>query len=158
MTTAWVPLATTTLSSTAASVTFGSISGSYRDLIIVAEGVSTSSVNGYLNFNSDTTGSNYNWVRMYGDGSTAASNSDTTTAIAYDFYTNRTMLILQIMDYSATDKHKTVLTRWNTAQNITGATAFRWANTSAITSITLDPGAASFSSGCTFSLYGSNRL
>lgn len=153
-------LATTTLTSAASSVTFSSIPTSVngvalRDLIVIASGVSSSSVNGLLHFNGVTTGTSYNWVRMFGTGSgSGSSNSDTTTAIAYDFYTNPTILRLQIMDYSVTDKHKTALTRWDTAGNITGTTAFRWLSTNAITSVSLNLGSATFSVGTTISLYG----
>lgn len=153
---AWVPLATTTLSSSAASITFGSISGGYRDLMLTFTGTSTASVNGNLYFNADTTSGNYSFVRMYGTGSATASN--TGNDIPYDFYTNPTMVQIQIMDYSATNKQKTALTRWDTAANITGATAYRWANTAAITSILIDPSTASFNAGCTFSLWGRNAL
>jgi hypothetical protein len=60
------------------------------------------------------------------------------------------------MDYSATNKHKTVLVRADNANSITMAHAARWANTSAITSIVLTSfeGAGNFAIGSTFSLYG----
>ena len=63
----YTPLARTTLSSAAASVTFSNISGSYTDLVLV---VSTISVNGtaYMTVNSDT-GTNYSRTFMYGTGS-----------------------------------------------------------------------------------------
>lgn len=151
----YLALANITLGANDTEVTFTSIPGTYRDLVLVVNGTSTASRNGYMFFNSDTTGTNYNWLRMYGQGTgSPASNSDTTTAINYDIYTSPTMIQFYIMDYSATDKHKTVLSRWDSVSNITGATAMRWENTNAITSITLDPADASFVSGATFSLYG----
>ena len=56
------------------------------------------------------------------------------------------------MDYSATDKHKTVLIRANHPGE-TVACAGRWANTAAITSITINT-ASTFVIGSVFSLYG----
>jgi hypothetical protein len=62
------------------------------------------------------------------------------------------------MDYSTTDKHKSVLVRENTAGSSTTlvvAKAGRWANTSAITSIYLFvSGGYSFATGTTVALYG----
>jgi hypothetical protein len=58
------------------------------------------------------------------------------------------------MDYSATDKHKTVLIRQNSVADSAFAMGARWANTAAITSIQLSLGAATFSTGTTFALYG----
>jgi hypothetical protein len=149
----YIALANTTLSGTAATITFSSIPATYRDLVVVLTGTATASVNANLYFNSDTTAANYKFVRMYGQGSGSGS-SNTGDDIAYDFYTNLTMVRFNIMDYSATDKHKTVLTRWDTAANITGATAYRWANTNAITSVILDCGTSTFASGTTAAIYG----
>lgn len=156
MTTAWVPLATTTLSSSASSVTFGSISGSYRDLVLVIQGGSNFS--GDISFevypNGDT--ANGSMVSMQGDGSSASSFS--TSRIFFTMNNANGMNILQFMDYSATDKHKTILIR-DTTTATTRATAGRWASTSAITSIELeDATGQTFDAGTTFSLYGSNRL
>jgi hypothetical protein len=59
-----------------------------------------------------------------------------------------------VMDSSATDKHKTILQRSNRAGANVQAQAHRWANTSAVTSITaLVPG-GSFASSSKFYLYG----
>jgi hypothetical protein len=58
------------------------------------------------------------------------------------------------MDYSATDKHKTVLVRSNAASTGVEAIAQRWASTAAITSILVFPSTGSWAAGGTFSLYG----
>lgn len=157
-TSTYTPLATTTLGANATTVTFSSISQSYRDLILVTDGTrtTTDSISIRLQFNGDT-GSNYSTVYMYGTGSSAASGSITTDGV----YTARiapTRAIGQtnIFDYSATDKHKTVLSRGNAADYITIAYAGRWANTAAITSIvcSIEGGSGQFATGMTFSLYG----
>jgi hypothetical protein len=67
----------------------------------------------------------------------------------------RGVVIINVMDYSATDKHKTILARdagGNAAQ--AGAIASRWANSAAVTSATVVNTGGNFNSGSTFSLYG----
>ena len=68
------------------------------------------------------------------------------------------MGILQIQDYSATDKHKSYLYRSGGATDTnygTYAAAGRWANTSAITTITIAPsGSYTLLAGSTFALFG----
>lgn len=155
------PLANITLSSAASSVTFGSIPSTYRDLIVISNFTSTSSSDGLIGrFNSDS-GSNYNYVRMWGENSSGFSSSSTSQTSSYlgDVpTTNRMFNRWQIMDYSVTDKHKASLVTHvydpaSLSYNVF-VTANRWASTSAITSIVLDLNAGSFTSGSTFALYG----
>lgn len=163
-TSTYTPLANITLGSAVASVTLSSINQGYRDLVLIAnirtERASTTDAT-RMRFNSDT-GANYNRVGMYGAGSTGSfTNSNVTylvlnsvgsTATSNYFEPN----IISIMDYSATDKHKTTLNRESEATSTTvTAQAGRWANTSAITSISFvnDTG-ANFSIGSSFALYG----
>ena len=155
----YIPLATKTLTATATSVTFSSISQAYRDLVLVVSGTASagSSRSLFMRFNGDA-GTNYSTVSMQGNGSTAASSTSTLAQTFGGFLgaTSRTSNVTQIMDYSATDKHKTVLARHDdasTGEN-TLARASRWANTSAITSIYLVPNADSIAIGSTFTLYG----
>jgi hypothetical protein len=64
--------------------------------------------------------------------------------------------IAQIMDYSATDKHTASISRDNAMPDSRiRATASRWANTAAVTSLLcrIDSG-ANFNAGSTFALYG----
>jgi hypothetical protein len=61
---------------------------------------------------------------------------------------------LQISDYAATDKHKSVLVRSDRANQLTAMAAARWANTSAITNITIDALGSNFAAGSTFRLLG----
>jgi hypothetical protein len=158
----YIALANLTLSSTDADITFSSIPATYRDLVIVVEGLTSSSTSNFrMQFNSDT-GSNYSVAVMAGTGSgSGVSQAETFTAMQPTFYaqwttTERANNVMNIMDYSATDKHKTMLVRNNRAGGATEAIAGRWANTSAITSIKLftSTGGASFASGTTFALYG----
>jgi hypothetical protein len=144
----YTPLATVTLASTAASVTFSSIPATYRDLILVVRGTLTSGV-GSIRFNGDS-GANYTRVGMYGDGSTAASYSGTSAEIFNSPITD----IMNIMDYSATDKHKTYIARDSNSASLVVAQAGRWANTAAITTVALISPSSTFGVGSTFSLYG----
>ena len=150
-----------TLGSSASSVTFSSIDQSYGDLVLVAEfGYTSTGANLSIRFNGDT-GSNYSKVGAYGDGSTAASYTSTSTFFFTSEATTPTatypanqLTVFQALDYSATDKHKPVLYRSNNASRGTNMEAGRWANTSAITSITALTTFNQFSAGSTFHLYG----
>ena len=153
----------TVLGSAASSVTFSSITQDYRDLMLIMQvGMTTASsyCNGVLN--SDT-GTNYFRVDMFGNGSTTDSNTRTSddrlrfSVLADEHFStaNTNLVIAQFMDYSATDKHKTILIRRNTTEGddpLVAAIAQRYASTSAITTIDLQAG--SFAAGSTFYLYG----
>jgi hypothetical protein len=156
----YTPLATVTLTSSASSVTFSNIPATYRDLILVAmvSNASGGTSNTNIRLNGDT-GSNYNYVRMYGTGTTA-SDAASNTANSLDALLGGTgnpgTMIVQVMDYSATNKHKTFLTRIADKSGFGDyvfAIASRWANTAAVTSLTATS-SANFQSGNTFSLYG----
>jgi hypothetical protein len=71
------PIATTTLSSAAATITFSSISSAYTDLRLVFVGTSVANSNNCIvTFNSDT-GFNYSQTALYGTGATAGSSRQT---------------------------------------------------------------------------------
>ena len=154
----YTPLATVTLGSSASSVTFSSIPATYRDLVLVIDGTTTTGGDGgqiYGRLNGDT-GSNYSFVEMAG-GSPPASYAGTSTLFVAGFLLNssRGNILLQFMDYSATDKHKTILGRANASGYGPQAFASRWANTAAITSMNFfHQAGASFAAGATLSLYG----
>jgi len=97
-------------------------------------------------------GSNGNSVFMDSGGPTSS-----TTDLVVPFSNNHAVFTVNIMDYSATDKHKTVLTRASTAASSVWAIAGRVATTSAITSVAFigpDDASDQFLSGSTFALYG----
>ena len=154
-------IASSVITSSTANVTFSSIGSGYRDLVLVVNARPVNNDVGLrLRVNSDT-GSNYPYVTMYGDGSTAASTTATATSITLGVglaspNTANTLAVAQFLDYSATDKHKTILGRTNiptgTYPGVT-ADAYRWASTSAITAIEVYFGSGNISSG-TFYLYG----
>jgi hypothetical protein len=157
----YTPLATVTLGTTAASVTFSSIPATYRDLILIAN--PTTNVNGaypLIRANSDS-GSNYFRVWMRGLGASldsAPTSNMTSFDIGNVLSSTPATFVLQFMDYSATDKHKTLLLRADTTyvgtDGATMAAAQRYASTSAITSLQFTLSAGLYASGSTFSLYG----
>jgi len=157
----YIALATTTLGSATLRVTFSSIPATYKDLVIIYTGTQTNaSGEVYIRYNSDT-GSNYSTVQMGGQGSGSGFSSSFTTnrivpaANIGESTTVISNLVMQIMDYSATDKHKTSLLRFNTSSLGTNAQANRWANTNAINTISLEAGFAGLlATGTTISLYG----
>jgi hypothetical protein len=61
---------------------------------------------------------------------------------------------MDLIDYSATDKHKTILSRLNNTARATNALINRWPSTAAITSIRINGNGANFTTGSTFALYG----
>ena len=147
----YTPIASITLGSSASSVTFSSIPQDYRDLVLVVNGGQSSFAAVEISPNGDS--SNASLVKMQGNGSSFFSS--TKNEISFDFFTSNALVVAQVMDYSATDKHKTFLIRINAAQAITDATAARWASTAAITSLVIgDTGSSTINSGTTLALYG----
>jgi len=154
----YTPLATKTLTATATSVTFSSIGQGFRDLVLVT--VNSPSSGNYVQYNiNGDLGANYPAVVMSGNGSTtySATNNFPYADMTMGILAPGITIISNFMDYSATDKHKTFISRGNLASSGAGASAHRWANTSAITSISINQGGyGSFAIGSTFTLYGIN--
>jgi len=151
-------IATQTLGSTTASVTFSSIPGTYTDLVIVCGSLKyvTGDDDAFVRFNSDT-GTNYSWTQLNGNGSAASSNRGTSTSgirsINGMSTTDVGTTIINVQNYSNTTTNKTTLSRHSTG--FAGAFVGLWRNTAAITSVTIiNLGAGGFASGSTFSLYG----
>jgi hypothetical protein len=155
-----------TLGTATASVTFSSIPATYRDLVIVTQARPATADSYFrMRFNSDT-GSNYTMVHMMGweSGTGVQSNTSTENALDLDYFGNALTTVdnthnIQIMDYSATDKHKTTLVsrKMHGASSSVfrvGPLAARWADTSAITSISIFLNSGNIASGSTFNLYG----
>jgi hypothetical protein len=148
----YTALANVTLGTAVSSVTFSSIPATYRDLIAVYNGTAATGGDLYMTLNADS--SNYSMVRIVGS-TTVTSVAESTREIGLA-RTGETSLIVQIMDYSATDKHKTTLSRSNgpIATSVVAAYASRYASTSAITSVgfTIN-GGHNFQTGSTLALY-----
>jgi hypothetical protein len=152
----YTPLATVTLGSSASSVTFSSIPGTYKDLVLVVNGKSGTGTETNLALRPNNDSGNANRVFMFSDGSSVSSGVFTEALFIGTLPTSEssnTTSISNIMDYSATDKHKTILQRSSRAVNVS-AQALRWGSTSAITSIVLVVTTQSIGAGTTLSLYG----
>jgi len=156
------PIATTTLSSNQTNVTFSSISGSYTDLILVANAKAVSSGSNqwwFLTFNNDTS-SNFSSTFLRGNGTTASSGrySNRSDGIFPGDTDNADLstMIIHIMNYSNTTTYKTTLSRSSDASDYVTAVVGLWRSTSAITSlkITNQDIPNNIASGSTFTLYG----
>lgn len=156
----YVALATQTLGSAAASVTFSSIPSTYTDLVLVVDMSSTTNAANYLymQYNGDT-GSNYSTTILSGDGATAVSvrfANRTNFNIDYSATpkTERGNRIINIMNYANTTTYKTGLVRSNRAGGGADGIIGLWRSTAAINSITITCDSDTFATGSTFSLYG----
>jgi hypothetical protein len=154
----YTALATVTLSTATATATFSNVPSTYRDLVVVMTG--TTSVDNFtlIRLNGDS-GNNYFQVFMSGSGSGVGASGTSTVSYALlgDWTTTQSTALAHIMDYSATDKHKTILVRGNTTKATiipVAAIATRWANTAAVNSVFVAIGSGTMAAGTTISLYG----
>lgn len=149
----YIPLATITLGSSQQNVTFASIPGSFRDLVLTVQGGASQNSYCGIQFNGDT-GSNYTFVDTAYEGS-VFSTSGTTTWIPQRFTgTANSFAVYQIMDYAQNNSHKTVLVRNGRAADFVYMAAGRWANTSTINQIVVDvESTRTWNAGTIFSLY-----
>lgn len=162
----YTPIATTTLSSAASSITFSSIPSTYTDLRLVLV-ATASAANLWLTFNSDTA-TNYSatWIMGSSFPSQAASSgratSDTkinmTNGNSYGISsTIPSLYTVDIFSYAGST-NKTCLTTSADDRNGTGDVGNfvgLWRSTSAITSVTFTNGSSgTFNTGTTATLYG----
>ena len=148
-------IASTTLTTTASSIDFTSISSAYTDLVLVCL-IQDSGTASYIRVNNDS-GSNYSRNIVYGSGTSAAGYRDSGTTIPAGGQAspNFAPQIFQFMNYSNTGTYKTVLYRQNEAGNFISAGVSTWRSTSAINQITLYGASAnSLQAGTQVSLYG----
>ena len=156
MTAKYTVLGNTTLTTSSASVTFSSISSGYKDLAIVVETTLTGSASINFRLNNDS-GSNYSFVLMRGNGSAADSGTTSSgTQGTFGYSVGKSLVRIDLLDYSATDKHKPLLSRLDNS-TYAFAHANRWADTSAVNRIDfILTGGESFAAGSTFRLLGVN--
>jgi hypothetical protein len=156
------PIATTTLGSSQADVTFSSFSG-YTDLVLIvsAQTPSNNDVDLCVQVNSDT-GNNYSRTYLLGDGTSAISgrNANSSRIAAPSISANSvnsgvfTPVIYNFQNYANSTTYKTVLVRTANAKGYEGVTVGLWSSTSAITSIKIFPASGTLNTGSTFTLYG----
>lgn len=171
--TAFESIATFTGTGSNVSVTFSSIPSTYKSLQLRVLYKDTDVNSGFatyeMTFNGSTTG--YARHRLTGDGTSATATGSFSNS-SIDWFIGPTssggqasmygVAIIDIHDYASTTKNKTVraisgsdMNSGNTNSQIRLISGL-WANTSAITSITLYDTAYYFAAGSTFSLYGIN--
>jgi hypothetical protein len=149
-----------TLTNAVASVTVTGLPQTYGDLVLVVNAIRTAGPQYRLRFNNDSNPS-YNAVTMTGVYGSARSDNPTN---ATSFYLNDNagdgpggLLKIQIQDYSATDKHKSGISRFDNLGISVPATlagALRYASTSAITEVNFILSSGSYQVGSTFKIYG----
>lgn len=153
-------IASTTLGSAAATITFSSIAGTYTDLRLVVVSQSTTGGSGNrITINSDT-GSNYSRTILRGDGSSATSVRGTSESVfvfgATGTSPNWTMFTADFFSYAGST-YKTVLASIARDANGSGnveRTVGLYRSTSAITALELAVSGDTFSSGTTATLFG----
>jgi hypothetical protein len=153
-----------TLGSASASITFSSIPATYTDLKLVLSARSSYAsdiIRGcIIEFNGDTTGANYTYKRIYGNGSSASSdsspysmfiNADQSTASTFG---NGEIYISNYTSSNAKSSSLDFLTENNATSAFAGLAALLWSGTAAINSILIKPEAGNFMVNSTFYLYG----
>jgi hypothetical protein len=156
------PIATQTLGSAAASITFSSIPANYTDLRLAIVLKNVSSDNPILRLNSDT-GNNYSRTILTGNGSSATSGRSTSTGniiLGYNFHGGSAQFAFYTIDlFSYTGStNKTLLFTSSEDENgsghvIRGVGLYR--STSVISAATLSNFSGNnFDTGTTATLYG----
>lgn len=150
------PIATTNGTGSAGNITFSSIPSTYTDLVLVMNIFTSANANQTVTVNGSTTG--YSTTLITGNGSSAASaryTNNNSFNIQYNIFAGSSepaFHVMQFQNYANTNTNKTVLTRSSRASQATEAFVGLWANTSAISSITISGG--TFTTNAQFTLYG----
>lgn len=175
---AMIPIATVTVGSGgSSSITFSDIPQNYEHLqirLMLRDGRNYGRNDIYMQVGNSTidTGTNYSWHRLYGDGSSAASNAGSTqsymsfatlcanTAPANTFG----VAIVDILNYADTNKYKTIRALAGGDNNNTAEPPYisldsgLWRSTSAINQIKIyDETSSNFLQYSHFALYGIKR-
>jgi hypothetical protein len=165
----YVPIATQTLGSATATISFTSIPSTYQDLVLVCsliENATATSENGYLLLNTDTySGSSNSMSRTSLNGNGSAASSSRYTATNPLFWDGDVslpgpwLMTFNFMNYANTNTYKTILFRNGNAGSNTQAAVGLWRNTAAINTIKMYCGDYNFTqrlwqAGSTFTLYG----
>lgn len=148
----YIALATEVLTGTDSSITFSSIPGTYKDLVLTISGTVSAFSLLKIRFNGDS-GSNYGFV-ILDDDVTSASNASTNYFRTGYLMTVPSYVKVEIFDYSSTDKNTyglshSVADRSGVNQSLCVAT---WLDTTAVTS--MEVFGVTFQSGTVLSLFG----
>lgn len=146
------------LGSAQASVTFSSIPGTYKDLVVecVHQLSTITSGNIYLRYNGDA-GTNYSDTWIAGNGTAASSGREVSFTYIYCGPTSSECVattVANVMQYASTNVNKSSLSRTSHSVQFSMANAHLWRSTAAITSLLVGTTASTFSVGSTFRLWG----
>lgn len=164
---AFIPLATTTLSTATATISFTGIPQNYEHLQIRGISlVATTDQILYMTFNSDG-GSNYSSHLLSGNGVGAGASYGLTSQTSMRLFgqtygigtTHPTVTVTDVLDYANASKYKTMRNLAGTDRNGTGEVQLAsglWMNTAAVTSIQIFS-TVNFAAYTSFALYGIKR-
>ena len=144
----------------ASDVTFSSIPSTFTHLQIRFLARSSGSPDTQVQYNGDTTSSNYRSHLLYGDGSSATASTLANSAyVGYIATASNTfgVSVVDVLDYASTSKYKTVRTLAGYDANGSGYAilySHLWLSTSAISSLKIYPNSGTFSQYSQFALYG----
>lgn len=150
----YVPIADFTLGSNDTEIVFSNIPQGYRDLVLVGDALHSSTTQA-LRVRMAVT--NHTYVRIYANASGRGAGSESLSGILLtDFNTtSRGTFVANIMDYSQTDKNKTVLVMSGNIEYVAYVIVGRYPSNNAVTSFTLFvPDNSAIKSGSRFQLYG----
>lgn len=149
------PIATNTLATATASISFSNIPQIYTDLVLVVRGGTTASAASKVNLNNVTSGIYAN-TRFWGDGTSAASDRANNSGEMYTGggWFSEGMFVVNILNYNNTTTHKPMLSRYSNPSNYTFFNYTTWMSTAAVTSIQVGLNTSTYVSGSTFTLYG----
>ena len=164
---AYDSLATVSLSTATASITFSGIPSGYKHLELryIGRTTHTSQTFGKVSMNGDTSTSNYRAHDLFGTGTSAiASDYGGQTGIAIQKFPGTNSAsgifgagILTILDYANTSKYKTARNLGGQDSNGSGEIDFvsgLWMSTSAITSFSIVLSSGNIDTNSQFALYG----
>jgi len=157
------PIATQTVGSATASVTFNSIPQTYTDLVIVGRLVEDTGGNNncLMRFNSDS-GTNYSSNGFQVSNATPGAykgNNSTGLGLSYGNANSGRIpqFVMHVMNYSNSSYYKTALLRNGTGVDTGGWTNLStgsWRSTSAVTTISFHTTNTNLGVGTTFTIYG----
>lgn len=155
------PIASQTLVSNTATVTFSSIPATYTDLILVLS-IRNTQANTYplMRFNSDSSAvysvsaltgtTTINFYRANNQTSMFINYSNALPSTASEFAT----FIVNIQSYSNTSRNKPILSKVANLGSATEIVAGLWRNTNAINTISLTCDAGTYATDSVFTLFG----
>jgi hypothetical protein len=144
----------------ATDITFSSIPATFTHLQIRFLARSSGSPDTKVQYNSDTTTSNYRTHLLYGDGSSATASTLANTAyVGYIATASNTFGagVIDVLNYTNTNKYKTAKSLAGYDANGSGYIILYshfWMSTSAISSIKIYPDSGNFTQYSQFALYG----